>query len=298
MESLVLELQRDALDKNVSTTDLLRKALVVARKLNVTDTVEWITNELNGYPSGVEVPDYRKIRGELKVFNPYHGWQPLFFADTKQADLLCVRATSQSISELEQIVSGDSDMAYVKFPKDLEKSLMERMEVPLEPAVLIAKTRIHGLLDRVRNSVLEWALQLEEKGVVGEGMSFTKEEKMQAGNLTFNVSSIGNLIGSMTGSQIQQNTRDSSQTFQSPLDLDALSKLVSQLRKELQTAEIAPDGKTQVAADLSCVETQLRAPKPNHAVIRESLQSARSILEGVVSSTVFQGLLQALSAFR
>lgn len=80
MASLVLELQRDALDKSVSTTDLLRKALVVARKLKVTDLVEWLTHELNGYPEGADVPEYRKLQGELKVHNPYHGWMPLMMS--------------------------------------------------------------------------------------------------------------------------------------------------------------------------------------------------------------------------
>ena len=35
MNSLVLELQRDALHKNVKVSDLLRKALVVAKKLEI-----------------------------------------------------------------------------------------------------------------------------------------------------------------------------------------------------------------------------------------------------------------------
>ena len=36
MESIVIELQRNALDRDVSVADLLRKALVVARKLQNT----------------------------------------------------------------------------------------------------------------------------------------------------------------------------------------------------------------------------------------------------------------------
>ena len=48
MDSLVLELQRECLAPGVSVTDLLRKALVVARKLGVKDLQSWIENELNG----------------------------------------------------------------------------------------------------------------------------------------------------------------------------------------------------------------------------------------------------------
>ena len=59
MTSLVEELQRDALDSSVSVLDLLRKALVVATKLNIDEFKEWIELELKGYSGQETVPDYR-----------------------------------------------------------------------------------------------------------------------------------------------------------------------------------------------------------------------------------------------
>ncbi len=69
MSGLVLELQRDALNPSVSTLDILRKALVVARKLNLKDFEHWIKLELDGYPSE-DVPDYRRTQGQLRAWNP------------------------------------------------------------------------------------------------------------------------------------------------------------------------------------------------------------------------------------
>src|SRR5688500_7216002 len=238
MTSLVLELQRDALDKSVGAADLLRKALVVARKLKVTDIVEWLSDELNGYPEGKEVPQYRKLRGELKVHNPYHGWVPLVMQDAKQAELLSKRGTSQAISELDGIANGDSTMVYVRLPREIEHRLMKGMEFPLEPAVILSKTQIHGLVDKVRNTVLEWALGLEEQGITGEGMSFSPEERRQAGNVTLNVGSLGNLIGSMQDSQIQQGTANSTQTYTQTLDLEAVARVIGELRSRLDEANL------------------------------------------------------------
>lgn len=76
MEGIVLELEREALDENVSIEVLLRKAYLVARKLKLTDFEEWINNEQNGYVG--EVPKYRMIEGEYKALNPYKGWIPLY----------------------------------------------------------------------------------------------------------------------------------------------------------------------------------------------------------------------------
>lgn len=296
MTSLVLELQRDALDKSVGTSDLLRKALVVARKLKVTDLVEWLSHELNGYPAGTTVPKYRYLRGELKVHNPYNGWIPLMMRDARKAELLSKRGTSQAISELEGIVEGDGGMVYVRLPKTIEQSLMRGMEIPLEPAVILSKTQIQGLIDKVRNTVLEWALGLEEQGIMGEGMSFSAEEQCQANSVTLNIGSLGNIIGAMHSSQVQQDTSNSTQSFTQALDLEAVAKVLDELRSRLNEANLPAADAAQVELDIASVESQLGAPKPNINIIKESLRSTRSILEGVAGSAVFQGIITSLGA--
>jgi len=45
MESIVLELQAEALDSSKSVTDLLRKALAISVKLDLKDIQEWINKE-------------------------------------------------------------------------------------------------------------------------------------------------------------------------------------------------------------------------------------------------------------
>ena len=82
MSSLVEELQRDALDHRARLSDLLRKAKTIAVKLDLPELEKWVENELNGYQSGADVPDYRVIIGQLQGFNPYHGWRPVQFNDT------------------------------------------------------------------------------------------------------------------------------------------------------------------------------------------------------------------------
>jgi hypothetical protein len=47
-----LELQRDALERSIAVSDLLRKALVVSRKLGIDSIQEWLNSELNGYDPG------------------------------------------------------------------------------------------------------------------------------------------------------------------------------------------------------------------------------------------------------
>jgi hypothetical protein len=68
MSGLVHELQQATLDDKSSVSSLLRKALLVATKLGVSDLEAWARSELQG--DGVPIPEYRKIRGAPKVRNP------------------------------------------------------------------------------------------------------------------------------------------------------------------------------------------------------------------------------------
>src|SRR5690606_19186900 len=106
---------------------------------------------------------------------------------------------------------------------------------------ILSKSQIHGLLDRVRNTVLEWALSLEERGITGEGMTFSNEEQRQASNLTFNVSHVGALIGSMQDSQLQQGTHASAQNYTKAVDLDAVARIVTELQKRIDEARLESD---------------------------------------------------------
>lgn len=72
--SIVIELQQQSIESNSDVLALLRKALLVARKLDLMDFKEWINSELNGYENAKKIPIYRKLHGELKAYNPIHTW--------------------------------------------------------------------------------------------------------------------------------------------------------------------------------------------------------------------------------
>lgn len=88
MISLVIELQKAALDSDRTLSDVMRIAKVVAHKLSIKDFEEWIDEELNGYKDAKRVPTYRVVHGRLKVLNPYRGWETLHVADKELAKLL------------------------------------------------------------------------------------------------------------------------------------------------------------------------------------------------------------------
>jgi hypothetical protein len=67
MNPVVIELQHDALNRDIPVTDLCRKAYVVARKLKITEFKEWLKDELDGYTDNASIPKYREVTGLVKA---------------------------------------------------------------------------------------------------------------------------------------------------------------------------------------------------------------------------------------
>jgi hypothetical protein len=186
VSSLVLELQSDALNSSVSTLDVLRKALVVARKLGIEKFQKWIELELEGY-DGSPLPKYRSTRGQLRAWNPYHGWHPI---RTDSKDLqevyaeVCDCSISQPISELIFLANSEGDELQMQLPFQAESFLVSTVRTSVK--ISISKVSVQGIVEAVRDIILQWALQLEEDGVTGEGMTFSKEEKQIAARHDYN----------------------------------------------------------------------------------------------------------------
>src|ERR1700729_3911052 len=109
MQPLVLALEADCLDPNVSILEVLRKALVVARKLSLTDAQAWMQKELSGYKSGDDAPPHRIIVGQIVAWNPYNGWIPVIFQDAREASYRSRCFVGQAIGALEDLAKSGGE---------------------------------------------------------------------------------------------------------------------------------------------------------------------------------------------
>lgn len=178
MPSLVEELQREALDSNVSIVALMRKAYVVASKLNLRTFRDWCKSEQDGYDT-VDVPEYRRIGGNLRAFNPYRGWIPVVFSNAEMENAYSTYTERSPISVLEDLITGEVGKSQIlqPLPSSIRDLLMKDEFEPMECAIHITRGTILGILTTVRNTILDWSLKLEADGIVGDKMSFNPDEK-------------------------------------------------------------------------------------------------------------------------
>lgn len=199
MDSLVLDLQRDALDRGIHITDLLRKALLVSRKLKIKDIEAWINNELNGYTENL-IPDYRVVYGELKAFNPYRGWMPVM-VDKHWDKMIRQQNIFLSVSQIESLADNSEEGNFViKYPPTQANIIMKLIGEQFEPALYVPTHHLIRIIDTTKTKIMEFALDLEEKGILGDGIVFSRDEQIRAQTINYNTINIHH----MENSQIQQ----------------------------------------------------------------------------------------------
>ena len=167
-----------ATDESTSTSNLLRKVLIVGHRLKADQIIGWAKQELDGYSSDAELPSYRhrlvapvigqwdgpfghSVSHSIDTMGiPEHLREPLFTVDLRQ-----------SVAELEAWVrSGESKMQHWSSQAIfLYRKLAEDGEVPqIENRMLnnvykeISMDTVRGAIDSVRTKALELALDLQD----------------------------------------------------------------------------------------------------------------------------------------
>jgi len=104
-------------------------------------------------------------------------------------------------------------------------------------------------------------------------------------------------VQQMFGSQIQQGTSQSSQTFTlQATDLKSIQDFIARLKLQLPNLNLPNDVRQEATADVSTIEAQLTSTKPKSGIVRESLSSLRTILEGAAGDIVASGLASQIPA--
>lgn len=246
-KSIVYQLQSEAVDDSSSLIGLLMKAKLVASKLGLEDITETITLELNGYPSKNATPDYRKFHCLPEAFNPYRGWIPIDFGNMPE-DMMKEFTTvymTESISNLEKHALS-SNRLEVKMPNLLKEILFVGMgrDERYQIAWRFNSHSLNAILTNVRHQVLNWSLELERQGIIGEGINFSLAEKETA-HMVFNNNFNGNInnngvIGSSTGDVTQKNniSIDSFEKLKSELqDIGLTEQEIGELKEAIETSD-------------------------------------------------------------
>lgn len=286
MSGLINEIQRSCLDDTIHVESLLRRVKLAASKLKLGSLENWVDSELNGY-SG-ELPEHRILHGQPAGWNPYNGWIPIQTADAFMADLLSTARVAQSIGGLRDLIeNGDGGLYHFPLPPELIIKINEMMNFQTARIVVqIPRGGIVGILDSVRNRVLDWAIEMERNGVIGEGFSFDAQEveSAKAVMTTFNIGNIDNFAGNMgTGNT----SGDISLTS---TNLTEIKETMHKLR-EAAPSLVASGADENLPDIIDAVVVEADKPTPEVGRLKSLTQDVRTALAGAAGNLTAEGAM-------
>jgi hypothetical protein len=170
----IRQIRDDIINPDMRLSDILRKAKVLAYRMDLPDFKEWVDYELDGYyGQNAELPDYRVAKahnlGEFSGFAGAHisnapiptrslpEWVREQVSDIMMRD---------SVAQLESMARGSEEMHHVPWPADLVAMVGDVGQIVQGYALVAAqqpipRNAVEGILDAVRNRLLAFVLELE-----------------------------------------------------------------------------------------------------------------------------------------
>ncbi|MGB3258433.1 MAG: hypothetical protein WBA72_10655 [Ornithinimicrobium sp.] len=178
MTQTAMSVAIDALsDPDVQVQDALRRLYVATRRMEASGLSEWLRSELNGYEEGSPLPDYRSKRFPIRLtFNgPMNSSAEIDVSVSElPAELtapLEYLGLHEPVAELSALATGTKNpgmnlaMIWVEMYRRLaEEKGLPRMHMMVlnEARLTIPRSHLHGILDRIRSTALDLALDLED----------------------------------------------------------------------------------------------------------------------------------------
>src|SRR5262249_40275573 len=119
---------------------------------------------------GADVPRYRIASSELKAMNPVRGLIPVQIPDLESDLATRSIPIRDPVASLEDLLQEDRRRATITFAAP-------RIRLAFPAYFVVQHSSIRAVVEGIRTAILEWAIALEKKGVLGdEVMTFTEEE--------------------------------------------------------------------------------------------------------------------------
>jgi AbiTii len=212
--TLLSQIQAEVVDPGSDLASILRKCRILAQRLGHEGFKEWVIHELDGYPDVMSLPDYRVCR-RCAVLGHFLG---AFGREIKNAQIpasaipedfrddLTQIPFTQGVTAIKQQIDASQDgFLRVAWPAEAYKIIGQGdifRDMHLVQAVqMISAAELAGILDSVRNKILNFVLELESRNPeAGEPVSNKNAIPKEQVQQVFNTTIQGNVTNLAQGS--------------------------------------------------------------------------------------------------
>jgi len=170
--SLLREIQDAAIDSKTDLASLLRKCKVLAVRLGSADFRKWVDDELSGYKSTDDLPDYRILHVNSKghfagAFGSgiNNADLPLFCIPEEYRESMSRANIMEPVAAIEALVSKcEGGAAQVPWSPDFVAIMATKFYQHMncvQAWKVIPITALIGALDEIRNRILNFVIEIE-----------------------------------------------------------------------------------------------------------------------------------------
>jgi len=258
--TLLQEIQKEAVDGSSDLPTLLRKCRILAARLKNDKFKNWIQYELDGYPSSADLPDYRKM--QCQSIGHFFGSFGRALRNTpipttcipKQfRDFVANVEVHGGVGGLQNLIShSEGRTLQEQWPADLvaavASQICEGMNL-VQAWKAIPSSAIVGILDTVRNRILNFVLEIESAAPdAGEATGTPSITSEQVGSVfnTYIMGNVGNIASGSTHVQqhatITVNKGDSESLAKFLKTMNVEDEDIQKLQEALVTEPVATSG--------------------------------------------------------
>jgi YD repeat-containing protein len=306
MTNILQQIQADVLNQNVSLSNTLRKAKVLASQLRSQELSNWVSSELDGYKSEKDLPDYRVIRtrsigkwtnGAWLATN--HGVPLYKITDEKLVETLTTLQVHEGIRTVEQY-AAKQEHHFVFAPEItalVNHYVSEDGYGYSEIQLAIGAHEFEQILDTVKNRLLDFVLKLDETWNPAENPPSRDRLRELVSVVIYNNPQGGNVsVFDQRGQQVTyQYNAAGNINIDSARDNIGLATELEKLVEEIERAKEAKAVVKEIAVEAEYHVMQsakeAKSKRPNKGSILEHIGKAKALLDDVAAAA---GLVTAL----
>lgn len=173
-----------ALSKESDISDLVRFSLYLSEKFNESEMVDFLTNELNGYPEFPFPPFYRVISGVWKIRRNMGA--PITVEFPHNLEHLNSKIICDGVSNIFSCIERSGEYIFLRQDKKAIDQELRRCIKKQNPSLAnnpiylaVHKSEFSNILEQVRNKILDWIFELENKSIFGDEIESKESVIMQ-----------------------------------------------------------------------------------------------------------------------
>ena len=293
--NLLDDIRSDLLNQSADLSNTLRKAKVLASIMGVCEFRDWVDHELSGYPNSSRLPDYRKFTPtNLGTFSgPFQSGAtnvvlPTISLPDPVKDFAETFEFFDGVAAL-QVQTSDEHVR--RWPQEL--IFLARDSIKMSGGMVLVDAHqpipahvISGILDQVKNKLLDFILGLQEENITSDDLMNRTIKPEVARNL-FNINIYGDRNIVASGEDVHQTTM--------PVEKDNLETLVDYFRQLNVDSEDLRELEQAIAAEPTMCNGKL-GPKVR-AWVGGMISKAASQMSNIGMELAPKLLIDALHSF-